>query len=158
MQIAEKKAKLADEWVMSNMDRARYDKMRKSLNAEEARLKAIRSHIDPSQAEELNRTRAQLKVWKNVLGEMTWNLEDEDGKAVRLVDQPHSIAKTAVRLSDDAFAEYVGFPTSPRAFLDLLQSRLVVFNDRIEVNALVPVQPIGCQKCTSASRGEGKCF
>jgi hypothetical protein len=36
--------------------------------------------------------------------------------------------------------------------LDLLQVKLVVFNDRIEVNALIPMQPIELQRFTSTSR------
>jgi hypothetical protein len=34
--------------------------------------------------------------------------------------------------------------------------KLVVFNDRIEVNALIPMQPIELQRFTSTSQKEGE--
>jgi len=41
------------------------------------------------------------------------------------------------------------FPGTKRDMLNKLQMRLVVFNDRIEVDGLFPIEPINIQSCTS---------
>lgn len=38
------------------------------------------------------------------------------------------------------------FPASQRELLDRLQVKLVVFDDRVEVKALFPIEPIYCQE------------
>jgi site-specific DNA recombinase len=153
-QINQQKSKLADDWIICNMDKVKYQEIRSTLDKEEARLKLIRSNIDPSQIAELEKTQVQLRLWENQLKDIAWNLENEDGSKIRSVDAPHNIAASAIRFNDDSLSAVVGFPTSPRQLLDLLQVKLVVFNDRIEVNALIPMQPIELQRFTSTSRGE----
>jgi hypothetical protein len=41
------------------------------------------------------------------------------------------------------------FPGTKRDMLNKLQMKLVVFNDRIEVDGLFPIEPINIQSCTS---------
>jgi site-specific DNA recombinase len=152
--INQQKSKLADDWIICNMDKVKYQEIRSTLDKEESRLKLIRSNIDPSQIAELEKTQVQLRLWENQLKDLSWNLENEDGSKIRSFDGPHNIAASAIRLDDDSLSAVVGFPTSPRQLLDLLQVKLVVFNDRIEVNALIPMQPIELQRFTSTSRRE----
>jgi hypothetical protein len=57
-----------------------------------------------------------------------------------------------VGLDDPDRSKLEGFPTSKRQLLDKLQIRMSVFDDRVEVKSLFPVQPIGIQPCTSARR------
>jgi hypothetical protein len=64
---------------------------------------------------------------------------------VRLVDQPHWMALKVVGFEDKKLSKTLGFPASKRELLDKLQVKLVVFNDRIEVNGLFPIQPINIQ-------------
>ncbi len=84
---------------------------------------------------------------------MAWNTENEDSSMVRLVDKPHHIALRVVGFEDRKLSDTLGFPASKRELLDKLQVKLVVFNDRIEVNGLFPIQPIDIQLCTSTRRG-----
>ena len=73
---------------------------------------------------------------------------------VRLVDKPHQIALKVVGFEDRKLGDTLGFPASRRELLDKLRVKLVVFNDRIEINGLFPIQPINIQLCTS-TRGRG---
>jgi hypothetical protein len=67
----------------------------------------------------------------------------------RLVDGPHHVALKLVGFEDADLSKSAGFPTSRRQLLDKLQVRLSVFDDRIEVKSLFPVEPVGVQLCTS---------
>ena len=89
LEIAEQKAKLADDWVRQNMEVEKFKELQQSLGQEEARLKSIRSNIDPAQIEELEQTQSKLRFWNRQLQLMSWNLETEDGQMVRTVDKPH---------------------------------------------------------------------
>lgn len=85
---------------------------------------------------------------------MAWNTENEDGSMVRLVDKPHQVALRVVGLEDRKLSDTLGFPASKRELLDKLQVKLVIFNDRIEVNGLFPIQPIDIQLFTP-TKGRG---
>jgi len=152
VQIAEQKARLADEWIQLNMDRDKYDKLRQDLNQEESRLQSIRSEIDPSQLEELERTRSMLRLWESQLKAMDWDVEDEEGQKVRTANRPHRIALNLVNLGDKAVSESLHFPATRRELLDLLQVRLVVFEDRVEIKAVFPIEPVKCQLLQPDSR------
>jgi site-specific DNA recombinase len=147
--ITEQKARLADEWIMINIDPAKYKETKKELDKEESRLKAIQSSIDPAQLEELESTRSMLSFWNNQLKSMAWNLENENGSKVRLVDKPHETALRIVGTENIKLGEMMGFPASRRELLEKLQVQLVVFNDRINVNSIFPVVPVGYPQCTS---------
>jgi site-specific DNA recombinase len=151
-QIVKKKAKLADEWVKTNMDAEKYNAMQQSLDKEEARLKSIRTEIDPAQIEELEITRGMLRFWGSQLNSMAWNTENEDGSMVQVMEKPHKMALKILDIDDKDLSKITAFPATKRELLDKLQVRLVVFEDRIEVNAIFPVAPIDYQKCTFTKR------
>jgi hypothetical protein len=99
-------------------------------------------------------TKGVLRFWEDQVKSMAWNTENEDGSMVRLVDKPHQVALRVVGFEDRNLSDTLGFPASKRELLDRLQVKLVVFNDRIEINGLFPIQPINIQLCTS-TRGRG---
>lgn len=57
-EIAEQKAKLADEWVSKSMKPDKFRDLQHKLDAEENRLKSLVADYDPAQIEELERTRS----------------------------------------------------------------------------------------------------
>lgn len=140
--LAEQKARLADEWVQMNLDQNKYQQLQKKLNQEEARLRAIRTEIDPDQLEELERTQAMFQLWNKQLQSMAWNLEKEDGSKVRTVEKPHRIALSVLGLDDKDLSDVFHFPATKRQLLDLLQVGLVAFDDRVEVKAVFPIETI----------------
>jgi site-specific DNA recombinase len=152
-EIAAQKARLADDWIMRNMNVERFTELRESLNGEEARMKSLRAAVDPAQISELENTRKLLDYWEyQARGMVNWNLENEDGTMYRLVFQTHDEVLKLVEKDDPSQSKAEGFPTSKRQMLDKLQVRLSVFDDRVEVKSLFPVEPIGIQSCTSARR------
>jgi len=153
-QIAEQKAKLADSWVVENMDADRFRELQQSLNQEEARLQSIRNEVDPAQIAELENTRSVLRFWESQLQSMAWNTENEDGNMVKVMEKPHKTALQIAGFEDRDISKLMGFPATRRELLDKLQVRAIVFHDRIEVKALFPIEDIYCQECTSPYQGE----
>jgi site-specific DNA recombinase len=152
-EIAAQKNRLADDWIMRNMNVERFTELRESLNGEEARMKSLRAAVDPAQISELENTRKLLDYWEyQARGMVNWNLENEDGTMYRLVFQTHNEVLKLVEKDDPSQSKAEGFPTSKRQMLDKLQVRLSVFDDRVEVKSLFPVELIGIQQCTSARR------
>jgi site-specific DNA recombinase len=152
-EIAAQKARLADDWIMRNMNVERFSELRESLNGEEARMKSLRAAVDPAQIAQLENTRKLLDYWEyQARGMVNWNLENEDGTMYRLVFQTHDEVLKLVERDDPDQSKAEGFPTSKRQMLDKLQVRLSVFDDRVEVKSLFPVEPIGIQQCTSVRR------
>ena len=147
--IQAQKARLAEEWVMMSMDPAKCRDIQRSLEREETRLNSIKSHIDPTQIEELERTRVWLGFWKGQLDSMAWNTENEDGSTFRLVDKPHNIASALVNSENKAISDIVHFPAMNRELLDVLQVRLVAYEDRVEVNSIFSKEIISRLLCTS---------
>jgi hypothetical protein len=116
-------------------------------------MKSLRAAVDPAQIAELENTRKMLNYWQyQVKGMLTWNLENEDGTMFKQVYEPHEEALKLVGLDDPDRSKSEGFPTSKRQLLDKLQVRLSVFDDRVEVKSLFPVESIGVQQCTSTRR------
>ncbi len=148
-EIAAQKEKLADDWVIRNMNTDKFKELKESLDKEEERLRAIKAGIDPAQIAELESTRGVLNFWEKQMKAMAWNTENEDGTMARLVDKPHQVALKIIGFEDRALSEIMNFPASKREMLDKLQVKLAVFNDKIEVNCLFPVEPINIQLCTS---------
>jgi len=157
VEISEQKARLADDWIMRHMNGERFKELKDSLDREEVRMKALRAEIDPAQIEELENTRKMLNFWEYQIKGMAWNTENEDGTMFRLKDGPHHEALKFVGLNDADQSKSAGFPTSRRQLLDKLQVRLSVFDDRVEVKSLFPVEPVGVQLCTS-TKGDEKGF
>lgn len=147
LEIQEKKARLMDEYVVHNMDPGKYKEYQHSLQQEEDRLKSIQAEVDPTQIEELQRTKGLLRFWQSQVEAMAWNTESEDGQRVRIVDGPHTNVLRIVGLEDKDMN--LDFPTTRRQLLDLLQTKLVVFEDRVEVKAIFPIEPIRHRLCTS---------
>jgi len=152
-EIAEQKAKLADDWVVRHMNNEKFRELKDNLDKEETRLRALRAEIDPAQIEELESTKGMLRFWESQIKSMAWNTENEDGSMVRLVDKPHQVALRVVGFEDKAVSKTLGFAASKREMLDKLHVKLVVFSDRIEVNGLFPIEPINIQLCTSTREG-----
>ena len=86
--IAEQKARLAEDWIMRNLNKEKFKELKDTLDREEARMKALRAEIDPAQIEELKSTRGMLNFWEGQIKSMVWNTENEDGTMARLVDEP----------------------------------------------------------------------
>ncbi|MFC1979624.1 hypothetical protein ACFLVS_01945, partial [Chloroflexota bacterium] len=63
---------------------------------------------------------------------------------------PHNTALNLVEMDSKEVSKVLQFPATMRELLDKLQLRVVVFCDRIEVNALFPVAPISSHKCSSS--------
>lgn len=147
--IAEKKARLADDWVQLNMDPGKYRKLQEDLDQEESRLKGIRGEIDPEQLEDLERSRAMLKFWEGQARAMRWNLVDDEGRVLRTVHRPHETVLKIVGLEDEGIGKAMSFPATKREMLDRLGIRVVMFQDRAEIKGVVEVEPIDCQLCTS---------
>lgn len=148
--IQAQKARLAEEWVMTSMDPAKCRELQRSLEREETRLNSIKSHIDPTQIEELERTRGWLRHWEDQVNSMAWNTENEDGSMERLVDKPHDIASAFINTENKAISGITHFPGGKREFLDVLQVRLVAYEDRVEVNSIFPKEIISRLLCTSS--------
>jgi len=148
-EISEQKARLADDWVTQHMGVSRFKELQQSLDKEETRLRSIRSNIDPAQIEELEQTQGMLCFWDRQLQSMAWNLETEDGQMVRTVDKPHQMILKILGLDSVDMTKVFQFPSTKRELLDKLQVRVVVFPDRSDINAALPIAPIVYQKCTS---------
>ena len=131
------------------MEVEKFKELQQSLGQEEARLKSIRSNIDPAQIEELEQTQSKLRFWNRQLQLMSWNLETEDGQMVRTVDKPHYNVLRILGLDNVDMTKISQFPATKRELLDKLQVKVVVFCDRIEVKAVFSADPVYYQKCTS---------
>jgi len=77
------------------------------------------------------------------------NTVDVNGNPSKQEFNSHRIALKMVGFEDKQISDMWKFPATKRDMLNKLQMRLVVFNDRIEVNGLFPIEPIIIQSCTS---------
>ncbi len=151
-QIAEQKARLADEWVTLNMNPNKFKEHRQRLENDEARLQTIRTEIDPAQLEELYHTQSIIQLWEKQLQSMSWNVENKDGSMVKVVDKPHKMVLKIIGLENKEISKAICFPATKREILDVLQVRIMVFMDRIEIKSLVLIEPIDCQLFRSTFR------
>jgi len=155
-EIAKKKERLADQWVQSSMNPDKYRELKRTLDEEEVRLKSIRNANDPAELEELETTLGLLRFWEGELQSMAWNTENEDGTMYRLVDNPHKVALKVIGFEDKDLSTMMQFPASRRELLDRLQVRLAALDDRVEVKALFPIEPVYRQEFSSTNgRGAG---
>ena len=134
------------------VDPGRYEQLRRQMESEETRLRSIRVGMDPSQVDELERTRGLLRFWQSQVGSMEWNTEDENGGMIRIVDKPHNTVMQLVGFEDREISRAIGFPSTRREVLDMLQIQLMALEDRVEVNAVLPVRGIDRQLCTSTGQ------
>jgi site-specific DNA recombinase len=146
------KSRLADKFIIDNMDAVKYKIAQQNLEKEEVRLIALRRETDPNQLAELESTRGLLRFWQNQVNSMAWNLEDgtvEDKSVmVRTMDAPHATVLKLLGIGDGHLSGIMQFPTTQRELFDKLQLRLVVFKDKIEVKAVFPMPDIKNQECT----------
>jgi len=150
-EITERKSRLADKFIIDNMDSEKYKAAQQNLEKEEARLIALRKDVDPNQLEELESTRGLLKFWQNQVKEMEKNLEepDEDKRVMfKVTDEPHNHVLKFLGMGNSNFSEDIQFPTTQRELFDKLQLRLIVFKDKIEVKAIFSMPDIMPQECT----------
>jgi site-specific DNA recombinase len=157
-EIAERKARLVDKFVIENMDTEKYKAAQQNLEKEEARYLSLRRDVDPNQLAELESTRALLKFWQRQVNSMAWNTENatEDKSIMdRTVDRPHETVLKLLGVGSNDLSEAMQFPTTQRELFDKLQVRLVVFQDKIEVKAVFSMPDILNQECTVAGiKGE----
>ena len=147
--MEEKKARLADEFVIKNMNPDKFRQIQSDLEKEEARLRSMRANIDPEQLAKLESTQSILRFWESQLKAMAWNPENEDGSRVMVAEKPHKLALNVVGLDDKELTDTLGFPASRRELLDKLQVKVVIFPDRAEVKAVFNISPICYQSYTS---------
>jgi site-specific DNA recombinase len=157
-EIAERKARLVDKFVIENMDTEKYKVAQQNLEKEEARFLSLRRDVDPNQLAELESTRALLKFWQRQVNSMAWNTEKANEDEIlmdRVVDKPHTRILQMLGLGYSELSEEMQFPLTQRELFDKLQIRLVVFSDKIEVKALFSMPDILNQECTVAGiKGE----
>jgi site-specific DNA recombinase len=156
-EITEMKSRLADKFIIDNMDAEKYKDARNNLEKEETRLMALRKDCDPSQLLELESTKESIKRYQGLVDYMVFNLEGEEAEGVMLqvMTEPHEYIKNLLTNGSKDMSEKVQLPTTPREWLDLLQLQLVVFKDKIEVKSTIPLPDIQTQECvlTEGDRG-----
>ena len=157
-EITEMKSRLADKFIIDNMDTDKYKVAQQNLEKEEARLIILRREADPKELGELELTRGYLRFWQNQITEMKKNLEepDEDHRVMfKVTDEPHKKVRKLLDIGNSDLSEGMQFPTTQRELFDKLQLRLIIFKDKIEVKAIIPIPDIQVQECvlTEGVRG-----
>lgn len=77
------------------------------------------------------------------------NLSSFWGPSQRVFDESHRTVQNLVKLEDRELTGRFGFPASRRELIDKLQLKVVVFDDRIEINSIFSIDPIRKQLCIS---------
>ena len=142
--ITDKKARLADQWVITNMDPEKYKKLQSNLNKEETRLKSLRANMDPSRLTELESINATLQYWHDQFQSAAVAAEGNGG-GVSILEK----TKPAIKVYGFEDIEPIESITSiiaKRQIMDRLRVNLVVFKDRIEIRCQIPIEP---QKSTN---------
>jgi hypothetical protein len=137
--IAYKKAKLADDWVVSNMDPDKYKKLQFDLKKEEIRLKSLKANMDPTRLVELENINKTLQYWQYQFQSSTLPFGDNGG-GIKLLEK----IKPEIKIygfEDIDPIETITSLTLKRQILDRLQVNLVIFNDRIEIRCQIPMEP-----------------
>jgi len=137
--LTDKKAKLADQWVITNMEPEKYRKLQSNLNKEETRLKSLRANMDPSRLAELETINTTLQYWHDQFQYATVAVEGSSGGAYVLEK-----TKPAIKIygfEDIEPIENIMSITERRQILDKLQVNLIVFKDCIEIRCQIPIAP-----------------
>jgi site-specific DNA recombinase len=137
-QITDKKAKLADEWVISNMAPEKYKELQFNLNKEEMRLKSLRANIHPSRLIELENVNETLRYWQDQFDSEVSTARDIRG-GVKLLEK----TKPGIKIygfEDIDPIETLTSLSAKRQILDQLDVKLVAFSDRIEIKCRIPVE------------------
>ena len=136
--IIDKKARLADQWVITNMDLEKYKRLQSNLNKEETRLKSLKATMDPSRLVELESINETLRYWHNQFRTLAAVAEGNTG-GVEILEK----TKPAIRIygfEGIDTSEAITSLTLKRQILDKLQVNLVVFNDRLEIRCQIPIE------------------
>ena len=110
--ITDKKARLADQWVITNMD--------------------------PSRLAELESINATLQYWQNQFQPSTMETES-NGQGVQILEKTRPTIKI-YGFEDIEPIENITSITAKREIMDRLQVHMVVFNDRIEIRCQIPIE------------------
>ena len=136
-------------------DSKQFEQIQHDLDKEETRLLAVRSEIDPAQLQELERTQAMLRFWETQHRSFRWNLEDEDGNMVRIVDKTHNVVLTLAEADDKNISKTFHFPSTKRELLDQLQVKVITFPDRVEIKTILTVIVVHHDKSMKGIKGMG---
>jgi hypothetical protein len=138
LDITDKKARLADQWVITNMDPDKYKKLQSNLNKEEIRLKSLRANMSPSRLAELENINETLGYWQNQFNTEAIGIEGIGG-GLKLLEKTNPSVKT-YGFDDMSLVESITSTTIKRQILEKLQANLVVFHDRIEIGCQIPIE------------------
>jgi len=136
--ITDKKARLADQWVITNMDPEKYKKLQSNLNKEETRLKSLRANMDPSRLAELESINVTLQYWHDQFQSVSL-AADGIGAGINVLEQ----TKPAIKVygfEDIEPIESITSITAKREIMNRLRVNLVVFNDHIEIRCQIPME------------------
>jgi len=136
--ITDKKARLADQWVITNMDPEKYKKLQSNLNKEETRLKSLRANMDPSRLAELESINVTLQYWHDQFQSVSL-AADGIGAGINVLEQ----TKRAIKVygfEDIEPIESITSITAKREIMNRLRVNLVVFNDHIEIRCQIPME------------------
>jgi site-specific DNA recombinase len=136
--ITDKKARLADQWVITNMDPEKYKKLQSNLNKEETRLKSLRANMDPSRLAELESINATLLYWQNQFQPSIMAIES-NGRGVQILEKTRPAIKI-YGFEDIEPIESITSVTAKREIMDRLRVNLVAFNDRFEIRCQIPIE------------------
>jgi hypothetical protein len=137
--IKDKKARLADQWVITNMDPEKYKRLQSNLHREESRLKSIRANMDPLRLTELESINETLRYWHGQFQSVGVTAEGNGG-GVSILEK----TKPAIKIygfEDIEPIENITSIVAKRQIIDKLQVKIVVFSDRIEIRCQLPLEP-----------------
>jgi hypothetical protein len=154
VQLAEQRARLAEEWVTMSMSAEKITEHQRNIEQEETRLKTLKSSIDPAQLAELEQTRSTIRFWEEQVRIFLWNTENEDGSMVNVVTKPYKTFLEYIGLEPSVLMASLGLPSAIRELLDKLQVQLVAYEDRVEVKAVFPIAPIYLQLHHTSGEGD----
>ncbi|HEY41530.1 MAG TPA: recombinase family protein [Dehalococcoidia bacterium] len=153
-EIAEKKRRLAEDWVVGSLPKDKANAIKANLDIEEIRLKSIKDEIDPAQLEELETTRYWLQFWAGRRHDLDLRLnlimgnQTEKGQAAEVAKVITGMAD----IEDASLRDEVGSPATKRQLLDYLQCAVIPYPDRIEIKAFLPVNNIELQEYNPSYR------
>jgi site-specific DNA recombinase len=138
LDLIDKKARLADQWVITNMEPEKYKRLQSNLNKEEIRLKSIRANMDPARLKELENINGTLQYWQNRFQSATL-AADRIGGGINVLEKTKPVIKV-YGFDDIDSIETIVSVTLKRQILDKLQVNLVAFNDRFEIRCQIPIE------------------
>jgi len=138
LDLTDKKARLADQWVITNMDPEKYKRLQSNLNKEETRLKSLRANMDPSRLTELESINTTLQYWHDQFQPASL-AADGVGAGINVLEKTKPTPKV-YGFEDIEPIENITSMTAKREIMDRLRINLVVFNDRIEIRCQIPIE------------------